>query len=186
MVVRAHLWWRVRCHGHGWSDHRETAGDDRDLPHHRARRATSPQNWSGIAGCLVVLAIVPIVTTMRPQLWTLLFLAVLCRILTSAPRWRYWLPLVFRALGQHAWRLDCRIRGSHRMVADRSVHAGSGASCELAGAGNPGRMYGCNAYATRMDGICGSFSPGPCACHELISLSGNRSGTRRILRFRCG
>jgi len=58
-----------------------------------ARRA--PQNWSGIAGCLVVLAIAPIVTTVRPQLWTLLFLAVLCRILTAAPRWRYWLPLVF-------------------------------------------------------------------------------------------
>jgi hypothetical protein len=57
------------------------------------RRA--PRHWSWITGCLVVLAIAPIAVTVRPQLWTLLFLAVMCRILTATSRSRYWLPLLF-------------------------------------------------------------------------------------------
>jgi hypothetical protein len=39
---------------------------------------------------------VPVTRTLRPQLWTLLSLAILCRVLLAEDRrWRRWLPIVF-------------------------------------------------------------------------------------------
>jgi hypothetical protein len=58
-----------------------------------AKRA--PERWRWSSGFLAVLAIVPIAVTVRPQLWTMLLLMLLCKILVGAPRQRYWLPLIF-------------------------------------------------------------------------------------------
>jgi hypothetical protein len=55
----------------------------------------APNTWRWPSAFLAIVGMVPIETTLRPHLWTLLFLTVLCRILNEAPRYRYWLPLMF-------------------------------------------------------------------------------------------
>lgn len=57
------------------------------------RRATEEWRWP--AAFLAVLGIVPIALTVRPQLWTMLFVVLLCRVLNTAPSRRWWLPFVF-------------------------------------------------------------------------------------------
>jgi len=57
------------------------------------RRAPKPWRWP--SGFLAVAGILPITLTMRPHLWTLLFLTLECWLLSGAPRQRYWLPVIF-------------------------------------------------------------------------------------------
>ncbi len=63
-------------------------------------RALAPVHLSArivIAG-LVALGVAPVARTLRPQLWTLLFLAVLCHVLVAPQiRRRQWLPVLFAA-----------------------------------------------------------------------------------------
>ena len=55
----------------------------------------APEPWRWPTAFLVLLGIIPIALTVRPHLWTLLFLTLECRLLSGAPRQRYWLPLIF-------------------------------------------------------------------------------------------
>jgi hypothetical protein len=57
------------------------------------RRA--PEVWRWPTAFLAVVGIAPIALTVRPQLWTLLFVVILCRVLTAPPRNRWALPLMF-------------------------------------------------------------------------------------------
>ena len=81
-------------HGHGWSDHRETAGDDRDLPHHRPRARRAPQNWSGLRDASSCWRL----SRLSPPYDRSSGLSLPCSVVSNsdcrAPL-RYWLPLVF-------------------------------------------------------------------------------------------
>lgn len=55
----------------------------------------APKPWRWPSGVLAVVGILPITTTMRPHLWTLLFLTLESRLLSGSPRQRYWLPVIF-------------------------------------------------------------------------------------------
>jgi hypothetical protein len=57
------------------------------------RSASSVWRWP--AALLAILAMVPVYLTIRPQIWTMLFLTLTCWILTSSWKRRYWLPLIF-------------------------------------------------------------------------------------------
>jgi len=56
------------------------------------RRA--PELWRWPSAFLAVLGIVPIALTVRPQLWTMFFVVLLCRILNGTPSRRWVLPFV--------------------------------------------------------------------------------------------
>jgi hypothetical protein len=60
----------------------------------RSTRNASPL-WRWPGALLAVLGMLPIFLTIRPQIWTLLFLVLTCWILTGPWRRRYWLPLIF-------------------------------------------------------------------------------------------
>jgi hypothetical protein len=62
----------------------------------RAVSDSSPL-WRWPGGLLAVLGMMPISLTMRPQIWTLLFLTVTCAILTGPWKRRWGLPLIFLA-----------------------------------------------------------------------------------------
>jgi hypothetical protein len=51
--------------------------------------------WRWPSGLLAVLGMLPISLTIRPQIWTLLFLTLTCRILVGGWKHRFWLPLIF-------------------------------------------------------------------------------------------
>jgi hypothetical protein len=53
------------------------------------------ENWRWPAAFLVVGGLGPLALTVRPQLWTMLFVVALCRILNAAPVYRWSLPLIF-------------------------------------------------------------------------------------------
>ncbi len=57
------------------------------------RRA--PEEWRWPTAFLAVLGINPIALTVRPQLWTMFFVVLLCRTLDAMPSRRWFLPLVF-------------------------------------------------------------------------------------------
>jgi len=57
------------------------------------RRA--PELWRWPSTLLTVLGVTPIALTVRPQLWTMLFVVVLCRALNAAPSRRWFLPFAF-------------------------------------------------------------------------------------------
>ena len=57
------------------------------------RDAAAPWRWSGLA--LVALAAHPLTLTIRPQLWTLLLLVVLCRLLVAGGPALWAIPLLF-------------------------------------------------------------------------------------------
>ena len=57
------------------------------------RRAS--ESWRWPAAFLVVGGLGPLALTVRPQLWTILFVVALCRILNAAPAYRWSLPLIF-------------------------------------------------------------------------------------------
>jgi hypothetical protein len=51
--------------------------------------------WRWPTAFLAVIGIMPVAFTVRPQLWTMFFLVLVCRILNAAPSRRWLLPLVF-------------------------------------------------------------------------------------------
>jgi hypothetical protein len=51
--------------------------------------------WAWPSAFVALLGIIPVSLTIRPQLWTLLFVVALCRILNAAPRYRLLLPFLF-------------------------------------------------------------------------------------------
>jgi len=51
--------------------------------------------WRWPSALLAVLGMLPISLTIRPQIWTLLFLTLMCSILTGPWKRRAWLPLIF-------------------------------------------------------------------------------------------
>jgi hypothetical protein len=55
----------------------------------------TPPLWRWPSGLLAVLGTLPVFLTIRPQIWTLLFLMLTCTILTGPWRRRYWLPAIF-------------------------------------------------------------------------------------------
>jgi hypothetical protein len=57
------------------------------------RDVAAPWRWGGLA--LVALAAHPLTLTIRPQLWTLLLLVVLCRLLVAGGRALWGIPLLF-------------------------------------------------------------------------------------------
>jgi hypothetical protein len=57
------------------------------------RRA--PEAWRWPSAFLAVLGITPLALTVRPQLWTMFFVVLLCRILNAAPSRRWFLAPVF-------------------------------------------------------------------------------------------
>jgi len=57
------------------------------------RRASEVWRWP--TACLAAVAVAPLTLTIRPQLWTLFFVVVLCRILNASPVYRWSLPLIF-------------------------------------------------------------------------------------------
>jgi len=57
------------------------------------RRAS--ENWRWPAAFLVVGGLGPFALTVRPQLWTIVFVVAVCRILNAAPVYRWLLPLIF-------------------------------------------------------------------------------------------
>jgi len=57
------------------------------------RRA--PELWRWPSTLLTVLGVTPIALTVRPQLWTMLFVVVLCHALNAAPSRRWFLPFAF-------------------------------------------------------------------------------------------
>jgi hypothetical protein len=60
---------------------------------HALRHVSEPWRWAGLA--IVAWGVLPLVLTVRPQLWTLLFVAVLCRLLVAGNRMLWWLPILF-------------------------------------------------------------------------------------------
>jgi hypothetical protein len=54
-----------------------------------------PPLWRWPSRLLAVLGMMPISLTIRPQIWTLLFLTLTCAILTGPWKRRFWLPLIF-------------------------------------------------------------------------------------------
>ena len=55
----------------------------------------TPPLWRWPGALLAVLGMMPIALTIRPQIWTLLFLTLTCTILTGPWKRRLWLPLIF-------------------------------------------------------------------------------------------
>jgi hypothetical protein len=51
--------------------------------------------WRWPSAFVALLGVIPLSLTIRPQLWTLLLLVALCRILNAAPRYRLLLPFLF-------------------------------------------------------------------------------------------
>jgi len=68
----------------------------------------APEHWRWSSGFLAVLAIVPIAITVRPQLWTMLLLMLLCRILVGAASSAILASTDLSRVGERARRLACR------------------------------------------------------------------------------
>ena len=57
------------------------------------KKSPDGARWGSLA--LVAAAVLPIAHSIRPQLWTLLFLVVLCRLLLAPPRYLWFVPVLF-------------------------------------------------------------------------------------------
>ena len=79
---------------------------------HALRHKTFAWRWGGIA--VAAWVSLPLLTTLRPQLWTAIGVVLVCRILTMRSGVWY-LPVLFGRVGQPAWWMDRRRRRALRL-----------------------------------------------------------------------
>jgi hypothetical protein len=108
----------------------------------------APKPWRWPSGFLAVIGILPITLTLRPHLWTLLLLTLECRLLSGAPRRRYWLPLIFVVWANlhGGWIVGLGVLGLWSLIEmfeparqrpSTWVMLGIPAACAIATLGNP-------------------------------------------------